>query len=248
MMRAFVSTVLLGLAMAPADGADRTITVDGEACSFKVRFDPAKFKEKQVRDTAGAILGSGLPYPDFAVHPTTETLTLDIVAADQAACLKSVGPSRGLDLLDIPGLAEFRARKTEQTIDTCAFEAIKGRALIPGASPKILVEHSASAKTCGHFVAALENRAGLRTAWREFVGKRCVDNSDPARCRKESLALEQKPDADELIRRDVIGFDWTNCAIEFLTLNQERERDEATREALQKEFMRRFKTKANCDD
>ncbi|MCB1544424.1 MAG: hypothetical protein H6872_05200 [Methylobacteriaceae bacterium] len=248
MMRAFVSILFLGLALAPADAADRTITVDGEACSFKVRFDPGKFSEKQVRDTAGAILGSVLPYPDFAVHPTTDTLTPEIVAADQAACQQSIGRSRGLDLMDIPGLAEFRARKTDQTVDTCAFEAIKGRALVPGANPKILLEHAASAKACGHFVPALENRAGLRAFWRELVGKRCVDNSDPARCRKDSLALEQKPDADELIRRDVIGFDWTNCAIEFLTLNQERERDEATREALQKEFMRRFRTKANCDD
>ena len=124
MMRAFVSILFLGLALAPADAADRTITVDGEACSFKVRFDPGKFSEKQVRDTAGAILGSVLPYPDFAVHPTTDTLTPEIVAADQAACQQSIGRSRGLDLMDIPGLAEFRARKTDQTVDTCAFEAI----------------------------------------------------------------------------------------------------------------------------
>jgi hypothetical protein len=231
-----------------AGAAEKSFSVTGAGCDYKVRFDPAKVDGARLRDTADLILGQALPSPDFQVHPPSDIYTEALVKADYEACLKPGEAARKLAFIDMPGVEDLRSRRLDQIADTCAYEQIKGRALIPGASAKILLEHKASAQACGRYVQALDDPAGLRAFWRAQVDKRCKINSDPARCRKDSLSMEKQPDADRLIRTDLITYDWNNCAIEFLRLNQDQKRDEEAQQALVKSFRKAFKTKETCED
>ncbi len=238
----------LAVCATPCVAAEKTISVSGPGCDYKVRFDPTKVDERKLRDTANALLGEGFANPDFPVHPATQVYSEALINADYDACMKPSEASRALSLLDIPGLEDLRARRLEQIADTCAYERIKARALTPGGSARILAEYQPAAQACAKIVEKADDPAALRPIWRALVQKRCVDNSNPAQCRKSGLALENEKDADRLIRADVIGYDWTNCAVPFLKLNQEQEKDDAVRQTLAKEFRKKFKTKEICED
>jgi len=240
--------LFLGLGAAPAFAAEKTISVSGPGCDYKIRFDPAKVEERKLRDTANALLGEGLANPNFLVHPTAQVYSDSLIKADYEACMQPAEASRALSFLAMPGLEELRARPLEQIADTCAYERIKARALASGGTAKILAEYQPAAQACGKIVEKADDPAALRPVWRALVQKRCVDNASPAQCRKNGLALENEKDADRLIRADVIGHDWTNCAVAFLKLNRDQPKDDAVRQTLAKEFRKKFKTKEICED
>ena len=230
--------------------AERTIKVTGPGCSTAIRFDPAKTNEQQLRNTADILLGQGLPMPDFPGRATGAAVTEAMVKSDREACLAPLAKARpsGAALLDIPGLRDLFDRRIAQGGETCDFVTILDRALVPGASPKILLEHTASAAACGKFAAALETSAGMKTFWRKQVEARCVNNASPAQCRKTAFALEAGPDGAEMVRRDLIAFDWNNCANPLTPLSLAQDKDDATLESLRKTFKQRFKTKETCED
>jgi len=239
---------LLALAGA-ASAAERTIKIMGPGCDYQVRFDPAKFDQKQVKDTGDILFGEGgLPSPDYSGRGFTDTVTEAMVTADRAKCLAPLAKAKALTPLDMPGLKEIVAGRIEAIEDGCEFQAIQERALVTGASPKILLEHKASVAACGNFAQALETPAATKALWRAQIDKRCADNASPAECRKSSLALEAKPNAAELIRRDLIAFDWNNCANNLTKLSVNQDKDEATLEALRKTFKRQFKVKEKCEE
>ena len=240
--------LFLVLGAAPAFSAEKTISVSGPGCDYKIRFDPAKVEERKLRDTANVLLGEGLANPDFPVHPATQVYSDSLIKADYEACMQPAEASRALSFLAMPGLEELRARRLEQIADTCAYERIKARALASGGTAKILAEYQPAAQACGKIVEKADDPAALRPVWRALVQKRCVDNASPAQCRKNGLALENEKDADRLIRADVIGHDWTNCAVAFLKLNRDQPKDDAVRQMLAKEFRKKFKTKEICED
>lgn len=242
------AVLLLAAGGGPSLSAEKSISVTGPGCDYKIRFDPSKVDESKLRDTANIVLGEGLANPDLPVHPATQVYSEALIAADYSACVKPSEAMRALAFLDMPGLEELRARRIEQIADACAFERIKARALIAGASAKILAEHQSSAQACATIVEKADDAAALRPVWRALVQKRCVDNASPAQCRKTGLALENEKDADRLIRADVIGYDWSNCAVAFLKLNQDQARDDAVRQTLAKAFRKKFKTKETCED
>ncbi|HMN73249.1 MAG TPA: hypothetical protein PKA55_15410 [Rhodoblastus sp.] len=231
-----------------ASGAERTIKVTGPGCDYQVRFDPAKADPKQVRDTAEVLLGEGLPAPDYAGHATTDAVSAATIESDRAQCLAPGRKIKGLALLDMPGLKDLVAGRMAAIEDGCAFQTIKSRALVTGASPKILLEHKPSVQACGAYAKALETPAAMRTFWRAQVDRQCANNASPAKCRKASLALEEKPDAGELIRRDLIAFHWNNCANELTMLSVNQSKDEAALEGLRKAFKLRFKTREKCEE
>lgn len=239
---------LLLATVAPAQAAEKTMTVQGPGCEYKIRFDPAKFDEKKLRDTGDILLGEGLSAPNFPNHPATEVITEKTIEADYATCMKPAAELKALAFIDMPGVEDIRAGRLEQIADGCAFERIKARAMLPGASAKVLGEYQPAAPTCGKMVEKLDDPAGLRPVWRDLVTKACANNASPARCRKDSLAAETKPDADRLIRADMINFHWTNCAVPFLKMNVEQDKDQARQEALAKEFRKRFKAKEKCEE
>jgi hypothetical protein len=251
-MRKFVRLSLAALlsaaASAPAGAAEKTLSVSGPGCEYKVRFDPAKFDQKKLRDTAELLLGEGLSMPYFPVHPATEFYTEKMIEADYATCVKPAADLKALSFLDMSGVEDIRARRLEQIADACAFERIKARAMLPGASANILAEFQPAAQACGRLVEKLDDPAGIRPVWRDLVAKACATNASPARCRKDGLAAETKPDGDRLIRADMIGYHWTNCAVDFLKLNVEQPKDEAAQQALAKEFRKRFKVKEICEE
>ena len=251
-MKRFSVAVWAGLLASVSVGqaAERTIKVSGAGCSTAIRFDPAKTDEQQLRNTADILLGEGLPMPDFPGRATGASVTEAMVKSDREACLAPLEKARphGAALLDMPGLKELFDRRIAQGGETCDFVAIRDRALVPGASPKILLEHTASAAACGKFAAALETPAGMKTLWRKQVEARCVDNASPAQCRKTALALETGPDGAEMVRRDLIAFDWNNCANPLTPLSLAQDKDESTLESLRKAFKQRFKTKETCEE
>lgn len=248
MKRFLVAAIGVVAVAQSASAAERTIKVTGPGCDYQVRFDPAKADPKQVRDTADVLLGEGLPSPDYAGRATTDAVTAAMVEADRAQCLAPGAKIRALGLLDMPGLKELVAGRMAAIEDGCAFQTIKGRALVTGASPKILLEHKASVEACGAYAKALETPAAMRTFWRAQVDKQCANNASPAKCRKSSLALEERPDGAELVRRDLIAFHWNNCANERTMLSANQDKDEAALESLRNAFKRRFKTKEKCEE
>ncbi len=248
-MKRFPVVMLSLLAFGPASqAAERTIKFTGPGCDYQVRFDPAKADPKQVKDTGEILLGQGLPSPDYAGRATTDAVTAAMISADRAQCLAPLAKTKGLALLDMPGLKELVAGRAEAIEDACEFQTIKGRALVAGAGPGVLLEHKASVEACGAYAKALETPAAMRTLWRAKVEKQCADNASPAQCRKSSFALEQKPDGAELIRRDLIAFHWNNCANEQTKFSKAQDKDEATLEALRKAFKKQFKTKEKCEE
>lgn len=240
--------LFLAVGAAPSFSAEKSISVSGPGCDYKVRFDPARVDERKLKDTANVLLGEGLANPDFPVHPATQVYSEALIKADYAACMKPAEALVALSFLDMPGLDDMRTRRLDQIADTCAFERIKARALAPGGSAGILAEYAPAAPACAKIVEKADDPAALRPVWRALVQKRCVDNANPAQCRKSGLAMENETDADRLIRADVIGYHWTNCAVEFLKLNQDQARDDAARQTLAKEFRKRFRTKETCED
>ena len=251
-MKKFVRLSLAALVSAaisaPAGAAEKTLSVTGPGCDYKIRFDPAKVDQKKLRDTADIAFGEGLSLPYFPVHPATEVYTEKMMEADYATCVKPTADLKALSFLDMPGVEDIRARRLEQIADSCAFDRIKARAMRPGASAKILAEFQPAAQACGRLVEKLDDPAGIRPVWRDLVAKSCATNGSPARCRKDGLAAETKPDGDRLIREDMIGYHWTNCAVPFMKMNLEQERDQAARQALAKELRKRFKVKEVCEE
>ena len=81
---------------APAISAEKTLSVSGPGCDYKIRFDPAKVDEKKLKTTADLLLGEGLPGPDYAGRPTTDAVTPAMVEADRKQCLAPLGKTRGM--------------------------------------------------------------------------------------------------------------------------------------------------------
>lgn len=245
-----VFVALLSLAAAaPAHSAEKTLSVTGPGCDYKVRFDPAKVDERRLKDTAEILFAEGgLPSPDYSGSGTSEAVTPAKVEADRAKCLAPLAKAKALTPLDMPGLKDLVAGRIEAIEDGCAFQSIQQRALVAGARPDILLEHKASVAACGAYAKALETPASMRVRFRADVEKQCANNASPAKCRKEQLAMEDKPNADELIRRELVGFYWNNCANELTKLSQNQDKDEKTLESLRKAFKKQFKTREKCEE
>lgn len=232
-----------------APGAERAIKVTGPGCDYQVRFDPAKVDERRLKDTAEILFAEGgLPSPDYSGSATSDAVTPAKVEADRAKCLAPLAKARALAPLDMAGLKELLAGRIEAIEDGCAFQAIQQRALVVGARPEVLLEHKASVAACGAYAKALETPAAMRVRFHADVEKQCANNASPAKCRKELLAIEEKPNADELIRRELVAFYWNNCANELTKLSQNQERDEKALEGLRKAFKKQFKTKEKCEE
>ena len=237
------------VAAAPSSAAEKTVSVTGPGCDYKIRFDPAKVDERRLKDTAEILFGQdGLPSPDYSGSGASEPVTPAKVEADRAKCLAPLARAKALTPLDMPGLKELVAGRIEAIEDGCAFQSIQQRALLPGARPDVLLEHKASVADCGVYAKALETPASMRVRFRADVDKQCAGNASPAKCRKEQLAIEEKPNAEELIRRELIGFYWNNCANELTKLSQNQEKDARALETLRKAFRKQFKTKEKCEE
>lgn len=236
-------------AAGPSWAAEKTISVTGPGCDYKIRFDPTKVDGRRLKDTAQILFAEGgLPSPDYSGSAMSGAVTPAKVEADRATCLAPLAKAKALAPLDMAGLKDLLAGRIAAIEDGCAFQAIQQRALVAGARPDVLLEHKASVAACGAYAKALETPAAMRVRWRADVEKQCASNASPAQCRKTSFSMEQKPNADELIRRDLIAFYWSNCANERTMLSVNQDKDEAALETLRKAFKKQFKTREKCEE
>lgn len=245
-----VATVLAALVLLVGEAsyaAQQTIEwFDEVSCRYKIRFDPKKYDATRIKNTADFIFSGYLR--DF---PLSERyLRPDDPGVDEyrAACTRHGHAIESLDLVDLPGLEDYRRLLLEQLQDWCDF----GVALSRGAvgDTDALRSFKPSAPNCSHYVDALEGKTDLRQVWRELITSRCRDIYKPEACRSHFLAAEGKPDETERIKRDVLTYGWQNCSSRYLKTGNSVAADVASlRQQLDAKFTARFRiTRAPCDD
>lgn len=246
-MKAFdyIYPALLALLMSSASyGAQKAIRwQDGAMCEFETRFDPAKYDEERLRNTVEVIFGDG-----FYKQPTLVTALIgpagsltSNTAEYQQACAREKERVENLAVIDLPGIENYRRRSLEEFEDMCRFDVLQGRAA--SGDPAALREFTPSAAKCSTFIDALEGKTDIRAVWRDVVEAQCRENGDPEKCKAAHYSAENRPNAADAIRLDVLGFGWTSCSTSYLKANDMRTA-ELMRSGLEKSFRRRFKVKA----
>ena len=225
-------------------GAQKAITwQDGAMCEFETRFDPAKIDEERLRNTAEIIFGDG-----FYKRPTLVTALIgpggsltSNTAEYQQACEQERVRVENLPVLDLPGIEVYRKRSLEEFEETCRFQVLEG--LAASGDPAALREFTPSAAKCSPFIDALEGKTDIRVVWRNMVEAQCRENGDPEKCKAAHFSAENRPNAEDAIRLDVLGFGWSNCSVPYLKTSDLRT-GEMMRAAIEKSFRRRFRIKA----
>jgi hypothetical protein len=239
----FYPALLTLLISGASYGAQKAIRwEDGAMCEFETRFDPAKIDEEKLGNTVEVIFGDG-----FYKKPTLVTALIgpggslvSNTAEYQQACERERVRVENLAVLDLPGIENYRKWSLEEFDETCRFDVLKGRAA--SGDPAALREFTPSAAKCSPFIDALEGKTNIRAVWRDMIGSFCQSFSKPTECRADFLKAESRPNAEDAIRLDVLGFGWNNCSTAYLKTGDLSHR-EAMRAALEKSFRRRFKVK-----
>jgi hypothetical protein len=162
-------------------------------------------------------------------------------------CAEKINLLATIPLIGVPGVEDYRNAKLDQLKDWCDF----GTRLIRGhlGDAAALRDYTSSASQCSRFVDGLEGKAIITEVWREVVISSCARNSKPDACRVERFAAEGRPDDADRIRNDVLTSGWQNCSTLYLKVNRDREKSEAIRTAVEREFRPRFKVKKRpCSD
>lgn len=237
-------TMLALLISSSAYGAQKTIRWEnGAQCEFETKFDPAKYDEEKLRNTAHVIFLDG-----FYRSPSL-VITLDgpgghlrsNMAEYQQACQREKQKTASLPVIDLPGIENFRKWSLAALEDDCRFNMLQARAA--EGDPTALRKFTPSAPKCSSYIDALEGKTNLRDAWREMINAYCRSNSNPEECRANFLKAESWPSPEDAIKRDILDFGWNSCSTAYLKANDLRLRDSML-EKLEKNFRRRFKVKA----
>jgi hypothetical protein len=230
-----------------SEAAQKTIEWSDDMCSYEAKFDPAKYDEKILRNTAevlfiGTLFQSVSPnIPRYPASPAN----LRIERFGQLC--ESIGRQiSDLALIDLPGIEAYRKLKLEELDDGCRFGVIHIRAA--AGDPAALRSYTPSAAKCSRFIDALEGKVDIMTVWREMADSHCQRYASPDACRTEFLADEGKADAMDRIRYAVLEFGWNNCSAAYLK-GADQKQSEKMRLALIREFNLRFKMKRPaCSD
>jgi hypothetical protein len=238
-----VSVAVLALLISSAAyAAQKAIQWEnGAQCEFETKFDPAKTDEERLRNTIDVILGYGNGFykaPMALMTPGVVPSATDY----QQACERERDRVVNLPVLDLPGIEDYRMRSLEQFDDWCRFD-ILGRRAASG-DPSALREFTPSVAKCSRFIDALEGKTDIREVWRGVVEATCQKNSRPDECKANHESAASRPNGEGHIKRDVLDFGWTTCSTGYLKTNAFADRMEKMRDALEKQFRRRFKVKA----
>ncbi len=231
-------------------GAQKSIEwQDGMFCEFETKFDPAKYDEEQLRNTIEVIFGDGFakdPGLTVALIGPGGSLTSN-TAEYQQACEHERERVIKLSVLDLVGIEDYRKWSLEVFDDRCRFNVLRGRAA--SGDPSALREFTPSVATCLPFIEALEGKTDIQALWRGLVDARCKENGRPDQCKAEHYSAASRPNGEDRIKFDVLGFGWTTCSTRYLKTNALTDRTGKMRAALEKQFRRQFKVKAfPCSD
>jgi hypothetical protein len=227
--------------------AQKTIEWSDDMCTYKAKFDPKKYDEQILRNTA-EVLFIGTQFEDVSPNiPRHPASPADLrIERFRQLCESTRRQISDLALIDLPGIEAYRKLKLEELEDGCRFGIIHIRAAAGDAAA--LRSYAPSAAKCSRFIDALEDKVDIKTVWREMVNSRCQSFASPGMCRAEHFSDEGKPDATDRIRYSVLEFGWNNCSTAYLK-GADRKQSEKMRSALIREFNLRFKMeRPACSD
>lgn len=228
-----------GLALCGGPASAAQVSWDDEACRNTVTFDAKKVDQTALRNTVKLLFEQSPLSPTTGVYLLTPEFAAQAdLAALQKECDEIARTGKGLKLLALPGLEEYRAALLDDTRDTCERLSAEIRAV---KEPAALRDYKPAAPACSKFVDALEGKTDLDRTWRETIEASCRNNASPAACRNRSLRDADMPDGPQRKRLQVLNFGWSNCALRLTYKSGDQRK--AQRTALEKKFRSQFKIK-----
>lgn len=234
--------VVAPLSCQGANAEQRVSTwVDEIQCTHVIRFDPKKYDEAQIQNTADFLAGLRFTFPFSDASGSDVDAYMD-------ACRRTADQIRSMPVVDLPEMEAYRHLKLEQLKDWCEFNV----ALIRGGSgdTAALREYAPSVPHCSRYVDALEGKTDIRQVWRDTLTANCNTNSTPETCKARFLAAEGQPDEAERIKRDVLTYGWQNCSTRYMKTGNAISKTAASMaRKLDTAFRQRFRiTKLPCAD
>jgi hypothetical protein len=234
--------VLAAMFVAATPAGAAQLSFDDEACSNRVTYDPKKTDKAQLQGTI-ALLYDERPFVTGSIYQTAADLARANVGALQRQCTALADKRRGLKVLPLPGIEDYRAMLMEDVADSCDLELAAMRGMTNASA---LRDYKPAASVCSEYIDALEDKIDFEQAWSRTVQNSCRDNADPAGCRRRYDTEAKLPDGAVRKRLFMIGFGWNNCAVKFMRINALEDKRNAMREGLVREFKRRFKVTSKC--
>jgi hypothetical protein len=246
LVAAFVTALAAGLAPGnSASAAQKTLSWNDDACTHRIRFDPAKHDEKRLKNTIRLLFAPhDLRGPIGPLVPDPQAIaTVDLRKFDRQ-CSDVLKTVREFELAPFQGIEDYRRARIGEIEDTCRFGNVKLRGL---RNPSVLREYT-RAPACAHFIDALEGKSDMMKAYQEMVSRQCTDNLSPQRCREDSRKEAEKPDGKERVRLKLTTYGWNNCALDSAARDADSKSLERMRSALEKQFRRTFTVRSKCEN
>jgi hypothetical protein len=224
--------------------AEKTLSWGHEACDYSVTFDPGKYDEARLRNTAHLLYGP----PDFKAPSVGLPFNPQSIARlnlehTQRECRSALDVASRLEFIALPGIDDYRRALMDEIKDTCEFETTEIRGF---QKPSALRDYQPAA-VCSPFVDALEGKRDIMAAFRQTVSQRC-SGADQAECIERENARAQKDDGNDWVRLYLVKFGWNSCASQFTRRNVDSRKLELMRAGLEEQFQQTFKiTKNRCE-
>jgi hypothetical protein len=225
-----------------AFGASKKVTLAAEMCNYVLTYDAAKVKKQQLEDTFQLLV-----MPQWA-----ETFGVSVFAAKDIGAIKiedvgqqckaSLDKVKALKLVQLDGIEDLRNTVLERIEDSCDFH----KALSAGYRAPSALRAYGPAGSCNRFVDALEGKTDVTMMFDSVVKNSCRDNVDEKAC----LSRQSKSRGNVAeMKIEIQNYGWNNCAVAFMKINRDQERDEAARRTLADAFLKRFKGReVDCEE
>lgn len=245
----WILTIVIILVSSISDesyGALRTfIWRDADFCQYEVKFDPRRYEGRRVINTLNFIFRGDLF--DAPSYQTYISLGETGLLKYTEACEQQAKKLADIPLVNLSGIESYRNRKIDNLSNECQFGVISFRGSLGNFAA--LREYGPAVGRCSRFEDALEGKIDITTVWREVVQSTCAKHFSPEACRAAWFEKENRPDAGEQIRRDVFGYGWNNCSVEYLRQNNNTKEMEMFRARLDAELRSRFPiNKRQCEE
>lgn len=227
-------------------------------CHTTLEFDRSSVDETQLRNsiivTEGVRpdqIGGGQPgpetsYPDLfnTMNPPQPTIERRLQVVEyERTCRNSADFLARLDLLDLPGIRQFRDEQFSAQREFCRFSAIVLRARL--GETAAIHEFTPAPVACSAFADVLDGKTELEPFWRRFVPAQCANNGDPAGCAERFQRLADQH-GNAQMRDLILQFGWNNCMVGSLMINAKREEFTAARQRLREALTARFRVTDQC--
>jgi hypothetical protein len=144
-----------------AYAAQQTIDwFDPASCRYKIRFDPKKYDAARIKNTADFVFSGYLH--DFPLSASDQKADARGFYDYRAVCAWHARAIEALDLVDLPGIEDYRHLLLEQLQDWCDFGIALDRGTL--GDTDALRSFEPASTYCSHYVDALEEKIDLRRA------------------------------------------------------------------------------------